>query len=252
MSVDTRVVVGLGNPGEKYRYTRHNIAWLILDAFADRVNWRGGGKERDASMVHAGRVLGLDLVVAKPITYMNESGIAVRKLLAADRVSIDRLLVVVDDFSLPFGRLRFREGGSDGGHNGLASIEAELQTDRYPRLRVGIGDPSDSGGAHQHVLNEFSAAERLRIPEVARASRRIARVADCHVADQIVQDRAGENLGHEAHALVLAELLAVAGDDARALLAAVLQGVEAVVGEFGGVGMAVNAKDAAIMFGIVG
>ena len=170
MSVDTRVVVGLGNPGEKYRYTRHNIAWLILDAFADRVNWRGGGKERDASMVHAGRVLGLDLVVAKPITYMNESGIAVRKLLAADRVSIDRLLVVVDDFSLPFGRLRFREGGSDGGHNGLASIEAELQTDRYPRLRVGIGDPSDSGGAHQHVLNEFSAAERLRIPEICVAA----------------------------------------------------------------------------------
>ena len=195
MSVDTRVVVGLGNPGEKYRYTRHNIAWLILDAFADRVNWRGGGKERDASMVHAGRVLGLDLVVAKPITYMNESGIAVRKLLAADRVSIDRLLVVVDDFSLPFGRLRFREGGSDGGHNGLASIEAELQTDRYPRLRVGIGDPSDSGGAHQHVLNEFSAAERLRIPEVARASRRIARVADCHVADQIVQEgREGDEI----------------------------------------------------------
>ncbi len=62
MSVDRRLIVGLGNPGEKYRYTRHNIAWLILDAFADRVKWRGGGKERDAAMVHAGRVLGLDLV----------------------------------------------------------------------------------------------------------------------------------------------------------------------------------------------
>jgi PTH1 family peptidyl-tRNA hydrolase len=170
MSVDRRLIVGLGNPGEKYRYTRHNIAWLILDAFADRVKWRGGGKERDAAMVHAGRVLGLDLVVAKPTTFMNESGIAVRKLLAADRVSIDHLLVVVDDFSLPFGALRFRESGSDGGHNGLASIEAEMQTDRYPRLRVGIGDPSGSGGAQQHVLNEFSAAERLRIPEISAAA----------------------------------------------------------------------------------
>jgi PTH1 family peptidyl-tRNA hydrolase len=78
--------------------------------------------------------------------------------------------VVVDDFSLPFGALRFRESGSDGGHNGLASIEAELQTDRYPRLRIGIGDPSGSGGAQQHVLNEFSAAERLRIPEISAAA----------------------------------------------------------------------------------
>lgn len=111
MSQDRRLVVGLGNPGDKYRYTRHNIAWLVLDAFADRVNWRGGGKRRDAAMVHAGRVLGLDLVMAKPDTFMNESGIAVRKLLAAERVPLTALLVVVDDFSLPFGTLRFREGG---------------------------------------------------------------------------------------------------------------------------------------------
>lgn len=110
MSQDRRLVVGLGNPGDKYRYTRHNIAWLVLDAFADRVNWRGGGKRRDAAMVHAGRVLGLDLVMAKPDTFMNESGIAVRKLLAAERVPLTALLVVVDDFSLPFGTLRFREG----------------------------------------------------------------------------------------------------------------------------------------------
>jgi len=140
MSQDRRLVVGLGNPGDKYRYTRHNIAWLVLDAFADRVNWRGGGKRRDAAMVHAGRVLGLDLVMAKPDTFMNESGIAVRKLLAAERVPLTALLVVVDDFSLPFGTLRFREGGSAGGHNGLTSITDELGTDKYPRLRVGIGD----------------------------------------------------------------------------------------------------------------
>ncbi len=170
MSVDRRLVVGLGNPGEKYRYTRHNIAWLILDAFADRVNWRGGGKMRDAAAVHAGRVLGLDLVMAKPTTFMNESGIAVRKLLAAERVTAEQLLVVVDDFSLPFGALRFRERGSDGGHNGLASIEAELGSDQYPRLRVGIGDPTGSGGAHEHVLSEFSVAERLRLAEINAAA----------------------------------------------------------------------------------
>ncbi|MSQ40050.1 MAG: aminoacyl-tRNA hydrolase, partial [Chloroflexi bacterium] len=170
MSEDRRLVVGLGNPGDKYRYTRHNIAWVVLDAFADRVSWRGGGKRRDAAMVHSGRVLGLDLVMAKPDTFMNESGIAVRKLLAAERVPLTALLVVVDDFSLPFGTLRFREGGSAGGHNGLTSITDELGTDKYPRLRVGIGDPRESGTAHQHVLGEFTAAERLRLPEVEVAA----------------------------------------------------------------------------------
>jgi PTH1 family peptidyl-tRNA hydrolase len=170
MSADRHLVVGLGNPGEKYRFTRHNIAWLVLDAFAARVNWRGGGKGRDAAMVHAGRVLGLDFVVAKPTTFMNESGIAVRKLLASERVPLEQLLVVVDDFSLPFGALRLREGGSSGGHNGLASIAGELDTEKFPRLRIGIGDPTESGSAHQHVLGEFSLAERALLPQVAAAA----------------------------------------------------------------------------------
>jgi peptidyl-tRNA hydrolase len=94
----------------------------------------------------------------------------VRKLLAAERVPLTALLVVVDDFSLPFGTLRFREGGSAGGHNGLTSIAEELGTDKYPRLRVGIGDPRQSGTAQQHVLGEFTAAERLRLPEIERAA----------------------------------------------------------------------------------
>jgi PTH1 family peptidyl-tRNA hydrolase len=170
MSADRRIVVGLGNPGEKHRRTRHNVAWLILDALAERAGWRGGGKERDAAMVHAGRVFGLDLVVAKPLTFMNESGIAVRKLLARERVATDQLLVVVDDFSLPFGTLRFREGGTSGGHNGLKSIIAELGSDRFPRLRVGIGDPVASGSAQQHVLGNFTVEERRRLPELEAAA----------------------------------------------------------------------------------
>lgn len=166
MSTSKHLVVGLGNPGEKYRYTRHNVAWLALDALSDRAGWKGGGKERDAAKVHAGHVFGVDLVVAKPLTFMNESGTAVKKLLASERVTLDRLLVVVDDFSIPFGALRFREGGSAGGHNGLASIIEELGTDRFPRLRVGIGDPGGPGTAQRHVLGEFDAAEKLRLPEL--------------------------------------------------------------------------------------
>lgn len=166
MTTTKRLIVGLGNPGEKHRITRHNVAWLVLDTLSDRVGWKGGGKERDASKVHAGYVLGLDLVVAKPLTYMNESGIAVKKLLASERVPLEQLLVVVDDFSLPFGALRFREGGSAGGHNGLKSIIGELGTEKFPRLRIGIGDPGGPGTAHRHVLGEFDAAEQRRLPEL--------------------------------------------------------------------------------------
>ena len=189
MSASKHLIVGLGNPGEKHRYTRHNIAWLVLDALSDRAGWKGGGKERDAAKVHAGRVFGLDLVVAKPLTFMNESGLSVKKLLAAERVPLERLLIVVDDFSLPFGALRFREGGSAGGHNGLKSIIEELGTDRFPRLRVGIGDPGGPGTAHRHVLGEFDAAERLRLPEL------------CALASEAIESwaRLGLNKAATAH-----------------------------------------------------
>ena len=105
-------------------------------------------------------------MVAKPLTYMNESGSAVKRLLASEHVALERLLVVVDDFSIPFGALRFREGGSAGGHNGIASIIAELGTERFPRLRIGIGDPGGPGTAQRHVLGEFDAAQRVRLPEL--------------------------------------------------------------------------------------
>ena len=108
--------------------------------------------------------------MAKPLTFMNESGSAVKTLLSSERVPLERLLVVVDDFSIPFGALRFREGGSAGGHNGLASIASELNTEKFPRLRIGIGDPTESGSAHQHVLGEFSLAERALLPQVAAAA----------------------------------------------------------------------------------
>ena len=163
-----RIVIGLGNPGRQYEGTRHNVGWMILDRIAERAGWGGRGKERDASLVVRGRYEDLDLVLVKPLTYMNDSGTAVRKVLARERVPLDQLLVVADDFSLPLGKLRLREEGSAGGHNGLRSIIAEMGTQRFPRLRVGIGEPSR--GAVDHVLTRFAPEEQADLSTVIDAA----------------------------------------------------------------------------------
>ncbi len=157
-----KLVVGLGNPGNQYAETRHNIGWMVLDRLADRHGRSGRGRQRDASSTIELRTKGLELVLAKPQTYMNDSGIAVRKLLARERVPLVEMLVVADDFALPFGKLRFREAGSHGGHNGLRSIIDELGTEKFSRLRVGIGEPGR--GAVDHVLSRFAADEQTRLP----------------------------------------------------------------------------------------
>src|SRR6476620_10203253 len=162
-----KVVVGLGNPGSQYAGTRHNIGWLVMDRIAERAGWTGKGRQRDASNVAMGRYRGLDLTLVKPLTYMNDSGLAVRKVLARQHAPLVDLLVVTDDFSLPFGKLRFREGGGPGGHNGLRSIIDELGTEKFSRLRVGIG--AAERGFKDHVLNGFEPDERQRLDELLDA-----------------------------------------------------------------------------------
>jgi PTH1 family peptidyl-tRNA hydrolase len=162
-----KLVVGLGNPGNRYAGTRHNVGWLTVDRLADRAGW-GSGRERDAARVVWGRYRGMDLLLAKPLTFMNDSGVAVRKLLARERAPLDDLLVVCDDFALPFGRLRLRGAGSAGGHNGLRSIIGELGSQKFARLRVGIGEPS--GDAIDHVLSRFTAAEQAELPGIVDAA----------------------------------------------------------------------------------
>ena len=163
-----KIVVGLGNPGEQYAHTRHNIGWRVLDRVADRAGWSGKGRSRDASAVVQGRFRSLDLLLAKPQTYMNDSGIAVRKLLARERAPLVEMLVVVDDFALPFGKLRFREGGGPGGHNGLGSIIEELGSEAFSRLRVGIGAPDRA--FVDHVLSRFAPGEAARMDELLDAA----------------------------------------------------------------------------------
>src|SRR5215213_9426111 len=141
---------------------------MVLDRLADRAGWDGRGRSKDASNVVGGRFRGLDVLLVKPQTYMNESGTAVRKVLARERAPLNEMLVVVDDFALPFGKLRFREGGGPGGHNGLRSIIDELGTEGFSRLRVGIGDPA--GRHRDHVLAPFEPDERQRLDELLDAT----------------------------------------------------------------------------------
>lgn len=163
-----KIVVGLGNPGQQYADTRHNVGWMVLDRLADRAGWAGRGRVRDAAATVYGRYSGLDLMLVKPQTYMNLSGVAVRKVLARQRAPLEDLLVVVDDFDLPLGRLRLRERGSAGTHNGLRSIIAELGNQDFARLRVGIGQPSRA--AVDHVLTRFTKTEQRVLDEVIDAA----------------------------------------------------------------------------------
>jgi peptidyl-tRNA hydrolase, PTH1 family len=162
-----KIVVGLGNPGDQYSKTRHNIGWMVLDRIAERAGWEGKGRTRDAAAIAMGRYRGLDLMIVKPLTFMNESGLAVRKVLAREHAPLVDLLVVADDFALPFGKLRFREGGGPGGHNGLGSIIDELSTEKLSRLRIGIGAPGR--GFADHVLTPFAPDERQRLDELLDA-----------------------------------------------------------------------------------
>jgi len=163
-----KVVVGLGNPGERYAGTRHNVGWLVLDRLAERAGLSGRGRQRDASNVAVGRYEGLELTLVKPLTFMNDSGLAVRKVLAREHAPLGDLLVIADDFALPFGKLRFRESGSHGGHNGLRSVIDELGTEKFSRFRIGIGDPVRN--ARDHVLSRFEPDEVQRLDELLDAA----------------------------------------------------------------------------------
>lgn len=156
-----KLVVGLGNPGDRYAGTRHNVGWMVLDRLADRAGKAGRGRQRDAAESVVIRAAGEELLLAKPLTFMNDSGVAVRKLLARERVPLGEMLVIADDFALPFGKLRFREAGTHGGHNGLRSIIGELASEKFSRLRIGIGEPGR--GAVDHVLSTFAPEEKARL-----------------------------------------------------------------------------------------
>ncbi len=187
-----RLVVGLGNPGERYRRTRHNAGFLVLERLqgSRRVRWRPGCGGHWAEIL-------LDrcpLVLFKPASYMNLSGGPVARM--ADRgFSPGEILVVCDDLDLPLGRVRIRPGGGSGGHRGLASIASSLGTRAFPRLRVGIGRPADGEVSSEYVLRPFAPEERELVD---RSLDLAAQAVTCAVASGV---DAAMNAFNGAHAL---------------------------------------------------
>jgi peptidyl-tRNA hydrolase, PTH1 family len=168
-ATDRWLVVGLGNPGRDYERSRHNVGFICLDELAGRQRVRVS--ERVAkSLIGRIRLDDRELILAKPQTMMNLSGLAVKALLAKYAVALDRMVVIHDELDLPFGRIRLKKGGSSAGNHGLDSVIASLGTRDFMRLRVGIGRPSGNGV--DYVLGAFSGKEQEQLAGI------IARAAD--------------------------------------------------------------------------
>jgi PTH1 family peptidyl-tRNA hydrolase len=157
---EIKLVIGLGNPGQKYEQTRHNIGFLVMDRLA-----KGYGAEMANHLkwrAHVAKVPASGAILMKPQTFMNESGQSAGAALRFYKGQPEQVLVVYDDVSLPFGSLRFRMTGSAGGHNGIKSIISHLGSDRFPRLKIGIGN--DTGNSLTgHVLGRFSSDEQNQL-----------------------------------------------------------------------------------------
>jgi PTH1 family peptidyl-tRNA hydrolase len=157
------LIVGLGNIGPEYAGTRHNIGFQMVDVFANSVGAEWEDK-RYGFVAHC-RVKNAEIVLLKPSTFMNLSGNAVRYWLGKENIPVENMLVLVDDLNLPFGTIRIRKQGSNGGHNGLGNIQSVLGTDAYARVRFGIGNDFTRGTQINFVLSEWTDEEKAALPE---------------------------------------------------------------------------------------
>ena len=161
----TFLIAGLGNPGREYRFTRHNVGFMVIDRLGQDLGVRLS-RLQSRALVGAGTWEGHKVVLAKPQTYMNLSGQAVSSLVRFYRLPLEQLLVVHDEIDLPFGTLRMRPGGGSAGQKGLGSIIEQLGTQEFPRLRIGVGRPPGQRGAADHVLSEFSNGDQDVLEQV--------------------------------------------------------------------------------------
>jgi PTH1 family peptidyl-tRNA hydrolase len=173
-----RLIVGLGNPGEKYRRTRHNAGFMVIDALAQRLTLNPPERIDDAWAVKT-EIAGERVVLLKPQSFMNRSGPVVESALRHFNVEPDRLVVVSDDVALPLGSLRIRASGSHGGQNGLRSIIESIGSEEFPRLRFGVGSAGPVLDLAGYVLSDFTDSEVLRVQDmVSRAADALAVVVE--------------------------------------------------------------------------
>ncbi len=159
-----KIIIGLGNPGEQYARTRHNIGFMTVEALAReaRGTWMPWGLSRVCHI----EISGYPVLLVEPLTYMNQSGKAVQALLSALGRNTEDLLLIMDDFNLPFGRIRIRERGSDGGHHGLESIQTLLETKEILRVRMGIGEEGMPEDKIDFVTSDFPADKGKELEEM--------------------------------------------------------------------------------------
>lgn len=160
-----KLVVGLGNPGEEYENTRHNAGFMAIDALMKILPGAFQKNNGHSSVFWKGRSRGGNIFLQKPMTFMNLSGKAVSKLMKFHKIQPNEVLLIFDDLDLPFGKIRIKNGGGTGGHNGVESVINEIGSSKFTRLRIGIGKKSGDGQT-DHVLGEFDEKERESLPKL--------------------------------------------------------------------------------------
>ena len=194
-----RLIVGLGNPGKEYEGTPHNLGFLVIDRVAERNGIRIGRKDSMA-LVGQGQIEGKAVMLAKPQTYMNLSGPAVKRLLEKNEMAPADLLVVYDELDLPWGSLRIRPGGSHGGHRGIESVIRETGTQDFPRVRLGIHGGQRQRDGARIVLGGFNRAQKQELDELLDYA---ARAVESVIADGV--EKSMTNFNRRAGGLTLEE-----------------------------------------------
>ena len=184
----TKLIVGLGNIGRKYINSRHNIGFDVVDQVARKlkIEFNVTHNFYQAAEKSSHQPVVVVVVLAKPTTYMNLSGLAVNALLQEYNFELSQLLVVVDDFNLPLGSIRIRKSGTDGGHNGLSSIIEELETEDFPRLRLGIGPLPDNIEVTDFVLGQFEESEKKEVKKIIKVGTEATIYAIEHDIDSVM------------------------------------------------------------------
>lgn len=162
------LLVGLGNPGDKYEYNRHNIGFLAIDAIADTYGFPAYKKKYQGLMAE-GSIAGEKVILLKPQTYMNNSGQSVGETATFYKIPLDRIAVFHDELDLVAGKIRTKKGGGNAGHNGLRSMDSHLNSNDYWRIRLGIGHPGDKDMVHNHVLSDFSKNDLIWLKPLIEA-----------------------------------------------------------------------------------